>query len=220
MGILIVFVTILAAAALFVGITSFNAAVKKRNKTGSDNHGSCMVRAPYATPVPNSTLPHIERKKTFDDPLSSVEATRIVDTLSRKPPEYNLAVVASSLDCRYKEFLCPSYGTQHPDPAGDRIFSAVYATYQRAQDLEKQKESRRALDYYLFILLTCVPLGDSYYVRPAILLERFKCYDAALAVCRLRKVHMHRDGGGSLGQMKEAWKKREERLKKKIKSLA
>lgn len=142
--------------------------------------------------------------------------SKILYTFEKEPNHYNLETVAAALNDRYAHFDTPSYGVDYPDPYGDAIFKAVSAVYTKARTLEKQKDTRRAIDYYLLILLTVVPLGDDYYLRPAILLERFKYYDAALAVCKLRQVHLLKDAGAFPEALQAEWQKRKTRLQSKL----
>lgn len=60
------------------------------------------------------------------------------------------------------------------------IYSVMYDA---ARDLERQARPEEALDTYNAILLAFVPRGMAYYERPAILLERMRHYDEAIAIC-------------------------------------
>lgn len=183
-----------------------------------DQH-SASETSTLDTPVniaPSPTRQTAPAKRSVVHPYTTEEFKTMLQVLQQDPPHYNLETVTSMLDARRNHFAIPSYGVLYPDPQGDILFQAVYADFKQAQTLEKAQNSKRALDYYIMILLTVVPLGDSYYLRPAILLERFKCYDAALAVCALRKYHIHRDSGQFSNDLKNQWKKREDRLKSKL----
>ena len=149
-------------------------------------------------------------------PAQEQKLAKIRVILEKEPPEYDLDTVAASLDDRYTHFKTPSYGDDYPDPYGDAVFKAISAVYTKTRALEKQKDTRRALDYYILILLTVVPLGNDYYLRPAILLERFKYYDAALAVCNLRQVHLLKDAGAFPNDLQAEWQKRKTRLQSKL----
>lgn len=135
------------------------------------------------------------------------------------PPHYDWEELPVALSKRLTEYVAPSYGVV--DTYEEHVvFRLVYDVYSRAKELEKEKDYTTALDSYLLILFSVVPLGDSYYNRPAILLERFKQYEAAIIVCKMRYRYLGRDAGkreGAKEELMAEWKKRENRLKEKIK---
>lgn len=143
------------------------------------------------------------------------------DALKRHtPPHYDWEKLPSMLTQRLSEYLAPSYGIV--DTYEEHVvFRLVFDMYSRGKALEKEKDYSTALDCYLHILFSVVPLGDSYYVRPAILLERFKQYEAALIVCKMRYRYLRTDLRGASDDSKKeayaAWRKRENRLKEKLK---
>lgn len=134
------------------------------------------------------------------------------------PPHYNWDSLPAELNKRMEEYLAPSYGVAdtHEEHV---VFQMVYDLFSRARILEKNKDYASALNCYLLILFSVVPLGDSYYHRPAILLERFKQYEAAIIICKMRYRYLHLDAGsrpGSKEQLLADWKKREMRLNGKL----
>lgn len=140
------------------------------------------------------------------------------DALKRfPPPHYDWEGLPMALSERLTEYVAPSYGVvdTHEEHV---VFRLVYDVYSRAKELEKEKDYTTALDCYLLILFSVVPLGDSYYIRPAILLERFRQYEAAIIVCRMRYRYLGMDAGkreGAKDELMAEWKKRENRLKEK-----
>lgn len=148
-------------------------------------------------------------------PIQERELEKIRATLRQEPPDYNLYTIDDALNERYAHFGPPSFDDDIDDLYNHSVFEEIYKVFARAQLLEKQKEPLRALNYYLMILLNVVPLGDAYYLRPAILLERYKHFNAALAVCKLRKVYL-REGESGYEQKKAEWDKREARLKNRM----
>lgn len=137
---------------------------------------------------------------------------------TNSPAHYEWDDLPGMLSKRLSEYVAPSYGVvdTHEEHEVSRL---VHDVYTRAQSHERSKDYAIALDYYLLILFSVVPLGDSYYLRPAILLERFKQYQAAILVCRMRYRYIRADLQGSSEENKKLaiaeWKKREARLKKK-----
>lgn len=148
-------------------------------------------------------------------PIQERELEKIRASLRQEPPDYNLYTIDDALNERYAHFGPPSFDDDIDDLYNHSVFEEIYKVFARAQLLEKQKEPLRALNYYLMILLNVVPLGDAYYLRPAILLERYKHFNAALAVCKLRKVYL-REGESGYEQKKVEWDKREARLKNRM----
>lgn len=137
------------------------------------------------------------------------------------PPHYSWDTLSSELSHRLSEYVAPSYGVL--DTYEEHVvFRLVYDIYQSGRELERSKDYASALDCYLLILFSVVPLGDSYYVRPAILLERFKQYEAAIIVCKMRYRHLRTELMGANKENKEAafseWKKREARLNDKLRN--
>lgn len=136
------------------------------------------------------------------------------------PPHYSWDTLPDVLSKRLYEYVAPSYGDFCVSYEEYAVFCLVFDLYTRAKALEKGKDYSTALDCYLLILFSVVPLGDSYYVRPAILLERFKQYESAIIVCKMRYRYLNRDAGkreGAKEELMAEWKKRENRLKDKLK---
>lgn len=147
-------------------------------------------------------------------PEEKQKLAKIQTILQRKPPEFNLDTVDILLNERCSHFGPPTLPDNFVDDYNRAVFETIYNVFAKGQLLEKQKEPHLALNYYLMLLLNVVPLGDAYYLRPAILLERFKYYKAALAVCKLRKVYLHREN--SYIEKIVEWEKREARLNSKL----
>lgn len=147
-------------------------------------------------------------------PEEKQKLAKIQTVLQRKPPEFNLDTVDILLNERCSHFGPPTLPDNFVDDYNRAVFETIYSVFAKGQTLEKQKAPRLALNYYLLLLLNVVPLGDAYYLRPAILLERFKYYKAALAVCKLRKIYLHRENN-YIERIVE-WEKREARLKNKL----
>lgn len=64
-------------------------------------------------------------------------------------------------------------------------FDRYYKKLEKARELEKGGYQRMALEIYLNILETSVPLGTLYYERPCIILEREKRYQEAIKICNM-----------------------------------
>lgn len=89
-------------------------------------------------------------------------------------------------DSLYKEFFSSNLDEYKLNNIAELLeHNKIYTLYETAYSLEKENSHELALEKYFEILHNYVPIGSTYYKRPAILLEKLKRYEEAIKVCDL-----------------------------------